>query len=90
MKTRLIKLEYGQVANFYKYGLYMGGLGAGASFEVAKLPVDFMITLKDNPIVCTYFCTRVYIENFEDGKIIEKLDVEEVEKLELTTNVSTD
>ena len=90
MKTRTIKLGYGQVANFYKYGMYIGGLGAGASFEISKLPADFMITLKDNPVVCTYFCTRIYIENFEDGDIIEKLDFEEVEKLELITKVSTD
>ena len=90
MKCKKITLGYGQVANFYKYGMYIGGLGAGASFEISKLPADFMITLKDNPIVCTYFCTRIYIENFEDGDIIEKIDFEEVEKLELITKVSTD
>lgn len=90
MKPIKITLSYGQVANFYKYGIYIGGLGVGASFEISKLPADFMITLKDNSIVCTYFCTRIYIENLEDGDVIKKLDFEEVEKIELTTKMSTD
>lgn len=90
MKCKKITLGYGQVANFYKYGMYIGGLGCGASFEIAKLPASFMITLKDNSVVATYFPTRVYIETLEDGDIIEKLDFEEVEKLELITKVSTD
>lgn len=90
MKTKKITLKCGEVANFYKHGFYIGGLGCGASFEIAKLPSSFMITLKDNSVVATYFPTRVYIETLEEGNIIEKLDFEEVEASESTTKVRTD
>lgn len=90
MKNRLIRLTTDQVAHFYKFGIYLGGLGAGAVFEIALINTSFMVTLKENNIACTYFATRIYIENLSDAKVVEKLDFEEVEESEQFSKMQAD